>query len=136
MADLAPTGTTLGSKTTRTLDVQFGEAVVENDVLYKDGATGKYKKADADASLEEARSIGICLVGGALDAFGIIAIDGLLLLAGVSMDIGDAYYLSPNAGKIMRQLDLGSGDFISYLGNAVSATGLDLSIKNYLNQLA
>jgi len=129
--DLAPTGTTIGSKSTRKIDAQFGEAVVENDVVYRDGATGKYKKGDTDLSLAAAHSIGIVLVGGALDAWGIVATDGLVILAGVTMDIGDAYYLSGTPGKIMPQDDLASGDFVSYLGQAVTATNLDLSIKNY-----
>jgi len=131
MADLAPTGTTIGSKTTRKIDAQFGEAVVENDVVYRDGATGKYKKADTDLSLAAATSVGIVLVGGALDAWGIVATDGLVILAGVAMVPGDAHYLSGTPGKIQLQADLAPGDFVSYLGGAVSATGLDLSIKNY-----
>ena len=131
MADLAPTGTTLGSQSTRKLDVQFGETVAENDMVYQKASDGKSWKADANASLEAATSKGICLVGGAVDAWGIIATSGPVILAGVTMAIGDAYYLSRTAGKIMPQADLQAGDYVSYLGNATTALILDLSIKNY-----
>ncbi len=131
MADLAPTAANLGSAATRHIDVQFGEAVAATDVVYLKASDGKYWKADANVTLAEAVTAGVCLVGGAIDAFGIIATAGPVILVGVTMAIGDAYYLSRAAGKIMPQADLQAGDYVSSLGNATAATFLDLNINNY-----
>lgn len=131
MADLAPTATHKGASATRTLDVQFGEAIAASDMVYLKASDGKYYRADANVTAAEALTAGICLVGGAIDGFGIIATAGVVILVGVAMDIGDAYYLSRNIGKIMPQLDLQPGDFVSYLGNATAATFLDLNINNF-----
>lgn len=135
MADVTVTAVTLGSKTTRKLDTQFGETVAVGELVYKDGSTGKYKRTDADLSILAAATIGICIVGGALDDWGLIALEGLIGLTGSSLVIGDAYYASPQAGNIMPMIDLATGDWASFLGIAMTTTQLDLSIKNSLPQV-
>ena len=131
MADLAPTAISLGGQATRRIEVQFGEAVAATDWLYRKISDGKYYKADADASQAAALVKGIALVGGALDAFGIMVTSGLIIFTGVTMSIGDSYYLSVNAGKMRPQTDIGTVDWLSYLGQAATALNFDVRIKNY-----
>ena len=138
MADLLVTDIVLGGQATRQLGVQFGETVAKTDWLYRKASDNKYYKADCNVTVAEAATVGICLVGGATDAFGVIVTSGLVILTitAPTMDIGDAYYLSPNPGKMMPQADLASGNIISYLGGAQTVLNFDVSIKNYANTLA
>ena len=137
MADLAPTGITRASQATRLDDSKLaGETLAALDMVFKKASDGRLWIADANASLEAATSYGMIISGGTAGNPVIVVTVGPIILAGVSMAIGDAYYLSRTAGKIMPQADLQAGDYVSYLGNATTALILDLSIKNYLTLLA
>lgn len=131
MADLAPTAIGLGGQATRRIEVQFGEAVAQSDVLYRKVTDGKYYRADADASQAAALVKGICLVGGGTDSFGIMVTSGIVIFTGVTLAIGDSYYLSRNVGKIFPMTDLLALDWVAYLGQALTALNFDVQIKNY-----
>lgn len=45
-----------------------------------------------------------------------------------------ADYLSRSAGAIMPLADLQTVDYVGYLGNAITATILDLNTKNYYSE--
>ena len=132
MADKTFSSMTLGGQTTRRQEVQFGATVAVAEVVYLNAVTGKYELADADDIIAKARSIGICLVGGILDAWGIIVTEGLVIFGGDTMVKGDSLYLSGTPGKLQLETDLAPGDYTSFLGGAMTTTNFDISIKNFL----
>ena len=135
MADLAPSAIALGGQATRRQEIQFGEAVVATDVLYRKASDSKYYKADADASQAEALVQGICLVGGATDAYGIMVSSGLVIFTGVTLVIGDSYYSSDTGGKIRPLADIDVGDWIGLLGHALTTANLEVRIKNFSTKI-
>lgn len=134
MADLAPTAITLGGiSTTVKSKIQFGEVVAAMELVYLN-ADGKYYKSSSNTSILTAAVVGIAILGGLTDAFGVIVTGGPIILAGVAMDVGDAYYGSRTAG-LMPQLDLAAGDWTSNFGEATAATILEIAIKNNLTPI-
>jgi hypothetical protein len=52
-----------------------------------------------------------------------------VLLIGTTMTVGETYLLSRTAGGIMPNADRTTGDYVTRLGTAATATQLDLAIK-------
>ena len=129
ISDIVP----LGQKT-EISNVQFGETITKADWLYRKTSDGKYYQATNDV-VAEAVVAGICLVGGALDAYGQMVTSGPVLFTGPTMDIGDAYYLSSTAALMHREADLATPDIVAYLGQAITAVIFDVSIQNYATAL-
>lgn len=136
MADLAAiTAIQPGSQSTRKLDVKFGELCAFGDLLYEDKTTGKYKKTDADLSLAAATIAGICLVGGALDSWGVMATNGPVILTGPTLVTTEVIFASGTPGKMMPDSDLTSGDWVGQVGMPTSTQVLDIAIKNFGHQI-
>ena len=106
--------------------VQYGETVTQGKSLYLKAADGKYWLADADA-LATAACVGIAITPGAADEYGIMVEEGPLDL-GATLTVGATYVVSTTAGGIAPIADLGSGDFTTILGVAVTSGKLDLKI--------
>ena len=121
----------LGQKTV-VQEIQFGETVTKGDWLYRKASDGKYYQATNDVAAE-AVVTGICLVGGALDAYGSMVTAGPILLTFSSSDmlIGQPYYLSSTAALMHEEADLASTDILAYLGQALTVLIFDVDIQNY-----
>ena len=129
MADLSITAADV-KKTDTTLIAEgiAGGTITAGQPVYKDStASNKLKAADADV-LASAAAVGIALHGASNDQPLKYAIGGNLTLSSV-MTAGAVYVVSTNAGGIAPVADLGSGDYVTLLGIATSATNLKISIS-------
>jgi hypothetical protein len=127
MSDLA--GITAARPTASTVVrvVQYGGTVSAGQPVVK--SSGKYVAADANASSALASAEAIALTPGVADGYGVIAIGGGVILVGTTMTVGTTYLVSRTAGGIMPDADKTTGDYVTILGTASTATQLDLNIK-------
>ena len=72
---------------------------------------------------------GIALTPGVADGYGIVATGGSIVLVGTTMTVGTTYNVGSTAGSIVPNADLTTGDYVTTLGTASSATQLDLAIN-------
>lgn len=107
----------------------FGEAVTAGQVVYKAATTQKYMKADSNSVTPEARSaLGIALNGGSLNQPAEVQKSGKITI-GATLTAGTDYYLSDTPGGICPRADVGTGEYVCFLGLAESTTVLDLDIQ-------
>lgn len=131
MADITQTAAnvTIGIQTVPTKPIQFGGTVTQGMPLYR-ASSGKYLAADANDGVEKSVVTGISMSPGSLDSFGTMALpstspSGSLINLGATLVVGETYAVSAIAGAIAPIADLASGQFITILGVAVSASLLD-----------
>lgn len=111
--------------------VQYGATVSAGQPTYSDSAdSNKNKLADNNASASTATVRGIAVTPGVSNGYGYVATSGSIILVGATMAIGETYYLGATAGEIIPDADLTTGNYVTRLGTASSATQLDLSIAN------
>lgn len=110
--------------------VTYGEAVTAGQPVYLKDSDGLYYKADNDASSETAEVRGIALVGNSTSGVGVIVTRGPITI-GATVTAGMNYVASSTAGGIAPVADLGSNDYITSLGHAISTTVLYVDIKAY-----
>ena len=129
MADLTITvGDVKKTDSTSIAEGIAGATITAGQPVYKDStASNKLKPADADV-LASAAAVGIALHGASADQPLKYATSGNLTLSAV-MTAGAVYVVSTTAGGIAPVADLGSGDYVTLLGIATSATNLKLSIS-------
>lgn len=128
----AVTFTSVRATSTTSCDfIQYGATIGAGEVVYADSTdSNKAKLADNDAIAATATVKGIPMYGGVSGSYGHVAIGGSIVLVGATMTAGVTYFLGPTAGQIVPESDLGTGDYVSRLGTAASATQLDLDITN------
>lgn len=127
MSDISYTGANVVPTATGAnefMDVVWGEAVTGGMPVYQH-TDGKFYKAIDDTALHAAAIGFVCSAGGASQR-GQIQTAGRITLAG--MTTGITYSVSDNAGGIRPVSDQGSGDFVTILGVAISATVLQIGI--------
>lgn len=78
-------------------------------------------------SEQSAMAIGVCVGSAQSDQFVAIAANGVLNLQAIALQEGGIYCAGPG-GSIMRYEDLGSGDYVTIVGVAVSESQLKLNI--------
>jgi len=127
MADLTSITAVRPTAFTQTRTVQYGATIAAGQPIVKSGT--KYVLADADASAVLAAAEGIAMTPGVNDGYGIMATGGSIILVGTTMTVGETYLVSDTAGAIMPVADRDTGDYVTRLGTASSATQLDLAIE-------
>ena len=127
MADLTSITAVRPTAFTQTRTVQYGATIAAGQPIVKSGT--KYVLADADASAVLAAAEGIAMTPGVNDGYGIMATGGSIILVGTTMTVGETYLVSDTAGGIMPVADRDTGDYVTRLGTASSATQLDLAIE-------
>lgn len=105
--------------------VQAGEALTIGVPVYLDTATGRYKKADADAAAT-AIVAGITLTEAAANLQPLVIQTGGQLAFGAILTVGTQYCAGTTAGEIVPFADLVTGDFPNFLGTASTTSVLDL----------
>lgn len=108
--------------------VNYGAIIAAGVPVYIDSADSEHKIADANASAATAAVVGLSMTPGVDAGQGIIAKGGSIILVGTTMTVGVNYYAGPTPGEIIPEADLASGDYVTRLGTASTATQLDLSI--------
>lgn len=112
------------STTAKISRVKFGETITQGQALYRKDADGEYYKADADAGTDEtASAVGVALTPAGDGEFGYIVTEGDVTI-GATLTVGEIYVLSGTAGGICPEGDLATGDRVTIIGVATSASVL------------
>lgn len=130
MADLTitPANVLATNSNTKIAHGIAGEVVTAGQVAYQDPATGAYSKADTDHATAAIRKpCGLFLNGAAAGQPVAVATSGPVTLGAV-LTAAVGYYLSGTAGGICPVADVVAGDYPAFLGFAISATVLNVSI--------
>jgi len=124
MADLTVTAASvLPGAGASIINVTWGGTITAGAAVYKDTADGEWKLADADASgTAGANGVGIALNGGADGQPGRIITAGSNFVVGATVVVGERYYVSNTAGKIMPSGDLSIGEYVTLLFIATTST--------------
>jgi hypothetical protein len=105
--------------------VTAGEAVTIGQAVYRH-SNGKYKLTDADVE-SSSEIAGIALTQAAASGQPlVICTAGDLPMKSSGITVGTAYYVHTTPGAIALIGDLSSGDYVSLVGIAISATTLRL----------
>ena len=126
MADISVTATSVVPGTAAGDTVQEGLAgatITAGQPLYKDSTDGDRLKPAIITSAATAACVGIATCNCADEQRCTYQTQGNLTFNAV-LTKGSSYYVSNNAGGISPFADLGSGDFVTYLGTATSTTVL------------
>ena len=105
-----------------------GATITAGQVVYLDSTTspGTYKLADCDSATAAVRSpAGIALNAAASGQPVSVHQSGPITI-GATVTGGVAYYLSGNAGGICPVTDVASGDYVTIVGLATSASVLSV----------
>ena len=127
MADLSGITAVRPTANTQTRIVQYGGTVSVGQPVAISSV--KYVAADANASAALAAAVAIAMTPGVTDGYGVVAVGGSIILVGTTMTVGETYLVSDTAGGIMPNADRSTGDYVTRLGTASTATQLDLAIQ-------
>lgn len=115
---------------TQVSSVVYGATIAAGVPVYSDSAdSDQHKATDADDSEATATAKGITITPGVDGGYGLLATRGSIILVGTTMTVGTTYYCGATAGEIVPEGDLGTGDYVTRLGTAATATQLDLDIE-------
>lgn len=102
-----------------------GAAITAGQVVYRDPSTGKYLLADSNSATAAARAPrGIALHAASNNQPLMILTAGEITIGATLSPTAPAYYLSDTPGGICPLADIGSGEYISQIGLALSTTVL------------
>tara|TARA_R110000803_G_scaffold32357_2_gene71377 strand:+ start:4750 stop:5157 length:408 start_codon:yes stop_codon:yes gene_type:complete len=128
MADLTQTAAnvriTVNSGTTL---VQVGEAVEPGMPGYLKASDSKYWKG-VSTTAATANVQGVFVGNGDADDYVLFQTSGNINL-GATLVVGESYFVSNTAGKIMPSADVSTGEFVTFLGTASTAALMTLSIN-------
>lgn len=128
MADIAITAANTVTVSGTTEQALAGETITAGQAVYLDSSSGKYLKADADSATAAARAVrGIALNGASLNQPLSIQRTGDITIGG-TLAANTAYYLSGTPGGICPLADVGTGEYMTLIGVAISTTVLRLGI--------
>ena len=128
MADLGSITAVRITSNTITNEVTYGATISAGQSVYLDSADGEYKLAGASASAS-AECKGIAVTPGVDGGRGVIATGGDIILVGTTAAVGAVYVVSATAGGIAPEADLSSGEYVTVLGVASSATQLKIQLQ-------
>lgn len=111
---------------TKSLTYVYGATIAAGQTVYID-AGGLAQLADSDASATTAATKGVAMTPGVNGSYGFIATEGSIVLVGTTMVVGATHWQGPTAGSI--DTASASGDYVTVIGVAATATQLDLAIK-------
>ena len=125
-----PTDVRPGSTANAGTPITYGATVGFGKVLYLDAADDTYKLAANNSTAAIAEAVAISVTpGAATDGGYVVSTDGALLtFTGTTFVVGDTYFLG-TSGNIIPQSDLTTGNYVTRIGTAATATVLQVSIK-------
>lgn len=104
-----------------------GEAIEAGMSFYLKSSDGKaYKAVSSSAAAADATGIAICPCPAADDYFIAVVSGGVDL--GVALTVGESYFVSGASGKVQPSADVGSGEYVTELGKAVTSSRLKLNV--------
>jgi hypothetical protein len=105
-----------------------GATITAGQALYKEAATGKWKLADSNSATAEAKTPGGLALNGAADGQPLAVLKKGDITIGGTVVAGTSYYLSETAGGIQPVGDLASGELVTLIGVAKSASVLSVNL--------
>lgn len=130
MADLSITAANVLAVTgAKKVNGIAGATIAQGKTLYLDAADSKYKLADCDSATVAARSTVAIALNAASDGQPLTVLTGGPVTIGATLTPGTAYYQSPNPGGICPLADVLTGDTVTLIGIAISATVLQVDIQ-------
>lgn len=131
MADLTITAANVLSGTgARIVYGTAGVALTAGQVVYLDEATNSYKLSDSNSATAAVRDVdGIALHAAAAGQPIAVHTRGPLTI-GATLVAGQTYALSETPGGIQPVADLGSGEYPTIIGMAISTTVLNVHIQS------
>ena len=128
MADLSITAANFRlTASTVTQKVVAGETVTPGQTAYKLAADGEYYKALSDtAAHADAKGI---FAGYADNGDTVLIATGGDVDLGATLVLGEAYFVSDNAGAVMNAAGLTTGKFSTYIGGATTTGNFKISIN-------
>ena len=120
-----PANVALGSTAIVTAAIG-GEAITQGMPVYRDPATRKYLRADANV-LAKSEAVGIALTPCAADNSYFVLLDkaGILVNVGAGLVVGETYCVGASVGQIVPIGDLTTGDYPCILGTATTTSLLE-----------
>ncbi len=106
-----------------------GETITAGQAVYKDTATGKYMKADANSATAAGRQARGIALNGASDGQPLTIQRSGDITLGAVLTPGTDYYLSDTPGGIAPRADIGAGEYVCLLGLAKTTSVLALDIQ-------
>jgi hypothetical protein len=127
MTDLAVTAASCVPGTNSKQEVGVaGESLAAGKGVYKSSSTGKWMLADSNSATAEARTpTAIALTGSALNQPVVVHKKGQLTL-GATLVANTPYFASDTPGGICPIADVGTGEYLTQIGIAISTTVLDV----------
>lgn len=107
----------------------FGATIVVGNTLYQDLADQKWKLCDANSTLAVGTLKGIAFTAGVDGDYGLVAISGSIVMVGSTLVVGVTYSAGQTPGSVVPMVDLTTGDYVTIVGVAATATQMDLAIK-------
>jgi len=126
MADLTITAANVDRVTGSQRTQEAGVAITAGDAVYQ-GADGLVALAEKDLTVTESLAQGIALSDAAIGQPVTYQISGVIAL-GATLSAGEVYMVGAGPGGIAPVADVGTGDFATILGIAVSAANLKIGI--------
>ena len=109
------------------MNVQFGEAVDQGEIVYLKSDSKYWLASNADTTV--AAVAGVCLTPNIAEGYGVIATSGDVDL-GATLAIGTIYTASSTAGAIHPEADLATTEIVSVVGFGKTAALLTIDISN------
>ena len=107
-----------------------GETITAGQAIYKSATTNKWMKADSNSATVEARTpTGIALTGSSANQPVVAHKKGLLTL-GATLTANTPYFASDTPGGICPIADVGSGEYLTEIGIAISASVIDVDFQS------
>lgn len=129
MANLSVTAANVGvNGVARIRAVQVGEAVTQGQPGYLSLTDSKYYQADANASATTAGASCLFLTAAATDGYAVALFDGDYN-PGASVTVGTTYVVSRTKGLICEVGDLVSGDWVTIIGTASTASNIPVQFN-------
>ncbi len=107
----------------------YGATIAAGQSVYQDSADSQWKLADSNASAAIAAAKGVSMTPGIASGYGVIATGGGIILVGTTAVVGANYFVGAAAGSIVPDADLTTGDYVTRIGTAASATQINLSVS-------
>lgn len=111
------------------VDGTAGETLTQGVVVYLKESDTRYWKADCTTSVATARAAGIVLTGASAGQ-PVKVLTGGTITIGATIGVGTIYILS-TTGLIAPYTDLATGDYVTVLG--VAATASQLSVRLHVS---
>ena len=121
--------------TAATRVVQVGEAVTQGEPLRVDTSDNKYYLCNNGTNAESAATA-IALTAADADGYVLVAFTSSKIDIGATVAIGTTYVVGPTDGDINPQSDLGTGDWVTVIGHAISTTEILLTFNQLEVQVA